>query len=76
MTDLRIWATLTIAGLIPFTLAGGWGPAGDTSLWPWAVGFSAQAAAVAAAALRLRFGPNWWQPWRWTRGATVGRRSP
>jgi hypothetical protein len=64
MTDLRIWATLTIVGLIPFTLLGGWGPAGDTSFWPWIAGFGAQAAAVAAASLRLRLGPTWWQPWK------------
>jgi hypothetical protein len=47
MTDSKIITiTLLLAGVVPFTLLGGWGPAGDHSLLPWAVGFGTQAGVV------------------------------
>jgi hypothetical protein len=47
-TDIRNFGTLMIVGLVPFTLAAGWGHAGDTSVMPWALGFGAQAVYVVA----------------------------
>lgn len=47
MTELRNFAVLMIVGLVPFTIAGGLGAAGDSSVLPWALGFGAQAVYVA-----------------------------
>jgi hypothetical protein len=41
-----ILIALFLAGIIPFTLVGGWGEYGDHSVWPWAVGFGSQAGVV------------------------------
>ncbi len=38
--------TLFLAGVVPFTLLGGWGDYGDHSIWPWVAGFGCQAAYV------------------------------
>jgi hypothetical protein len=46
-------ATL-IAGLVPFTLLGGWGEYGDHSIVPWIVGFAGQFGAVAFVIALLR----------------------
>jgi len=47
MSDDRILTLgLLASGLIPFTLAGGWGPIGDHSFLPWTVGFGTQAGFV------------------------------
>jgi hypothetical protein len=45
MTDNAIITlTLFLAGVVPFTLLGGWGEAGDHSVLPWTAGFLCQAA--------------------------------
>ncbi len=41
-----ILITLFLAGVVPFTMLGGWGPVGDHSVVPWAVGFLTQAGVV------------------------------
>ena len=47
MSDTWIFRiTLFIAGVVPFTLLGGWGDAGDHSVLPWSVGFLTQASFV------------------------------
>ena len=47
MSDDRIiTVTLFLAGIVPFTLLGGWGEYGDNSLLPWSVGFLTQAGVV------------------------------
>ena len=44
MTDSKIITiSLFLAGVIPFTLLGGWGDAGDHSILLWSVGFLTQA---------------------------------
>jgi hypothetical protein len=37
---------LFLAGIIPFTLVGGWSEYGDHSIWPWVAGFGSQTAYV------------------------------
>lgn len=56
MRDVVIWGILMVVGLVPFTLLGGWGPAGDESVWPWLIGFGTQAAFVAGYVLTRRWG--------------------
>ena len=40
MTDNWIITIIFAAGVVPFTLLGGWGEYGDYSIWPWSVGFA------------------------------------
>lgn len=56
-TDTRNVGILAIVGLVPFTLAGGWGHAGDISILPWVLGFGAQALYVAGALAWRRWKP-------------------
>ena len=46
MTDNWIITIIFAAGVVPFTLLGGWGEYGDYSIWPWSVGFATQAIVV------------------------------
>jgi hypothetical protein len=48
---------LFLAGVVPFTLAGGWGSAGDHSILPWSVGFLTQAGVVFGYIAQRR---GWW----------------
>ena len=51
------WAVSCILfalGVIPFTLLGGWGEAGDTSIWPWTAGFGTQAGFVLGYVVTMR----------------------
>jgi len=57
--------TLLAAGLIPFTLLGGWGEYGDHHVLPWAVGFLCQAGVVLGMIAQRR---GWWSSNR-TKGA-------
>lgn len=46
--DLTLTLTLTLflAGVVPFSLLGGWGEYGDHSALPWLAGFGSQAGVV------------------------------
>jgi hypothetical protein len=58
MTNSAIMTvTLFLAGIVPFTLLGGWGPAGDHSLLPWSAGFLTQAGFVLGFIAQRR---GWW----------------
>jgi len=62
MTDTwLIRITLFLAGVVPFTLLGGWGPAGDHSFLPWSVGFLTQTGVVLGFIAQRR---RWW---KWAR---------
>ena len=62
MTDNTIITiSLFLAGVVPFTLLGGWGPAGDHSLLPWTVGLMTQAGVVLGYITQRR---GWW---KWSR---------
>ena len=50
--------TLFLAGVVPFTLLGGWGPIGDHSVRPWVVGFGTQAGVVLGFIAQRR---GWWR---------------
>ncbi len=59
MSDRSIlYVVLFTSGIIPFTLLGGWGPAGDHSVVPWAVGFGCQAGIVLGLIAQRR---GWWR---------------
>jgi hypothetical protein len=58
MTDTwTIRLTLFLAGIVPFTLLGGWGEYGDHSILPWSVGFLTQAGVVLGFIAQRR---GWW----------------
>ena len=57
--------TLFLAGVVPFTLLGGWGEYGDHHVLPWSVGFLCQAGVVLAVIAQRK---GWWSSNR-TKGA-------
>ena len=66
MTDTwTIRLTLFLAGIVPFTLLGGWGEYSDHSILPWSVGFLCQAGVVLGFIVQRR---GWWSSNR-TKGA-------
>ena len=65
MSNDHILISLFAAGLIPFTLLGGWGEYGDHHALPWAVGFLCQAGVVLGFIAQRR---GWWSSNR-TKGA-------
>ena len=44
--DWIVRLSLFASGVVPFTLLGGWGPAGDHQILPWTLGFGTQAGVV------------------------------
>jgi hypothetical protein len=66
MSDDRIITlSLFLAGVVPFTLLGGWGEYGDHHVLPWSVGFLTQAGVVLGVIAQRR---GWWSSNR-TKGA-------
>jgi hypothetical protein len=53
-----IYIALFAAGVVPFTLADGWGEAGDHSVVSWAVGFGMQGGVVLGYIAQRR---RWWR---------------
>jgi len=50
MTDTwTIRLTLFLAGIVPFTLLGGWGEYGDHSILPWSVGLPLRSFSISRA---------------------------
>jgi hypothetical protein len=56
--DWIIRVSLFASGIVPFTLLGGWGPAGDHSILPWSAGFLTQAGVVIGMIAQRR---GWWR---------------
>ncbi len=56
--DWTITIALFLAGIVPFTLAGGWGSYGDHSALPWLAGFGTQAGVVLGFIAQRR---GWWR---------------
>lgn len=46
------------SGIVPFTLLGGWDPAGDHSIVPWLAGFGTRAGVVLGFIAQRR---GWWR---------------
>ena len=59
MSDTWIFRiTLFLAGVIAFTLLGGWGDYGDHSILPWTAGFLTQAGVVLGV---IGYRQRWWR---------------
>ena len=65
MTDNWIITIIFAAGVVPFTLLGGWGEYGDHHVLPWTAGFLTQAGVVLGFIAQRR---GWWNSNR-TKGA-------